>query len=142
MLSFFFPIYGVTQPIHFKEAMIKVGRHSLLVEIAETPEQQERGLMYRKTLADGRGMLFVFPSARILNFWMKNTFIPLSIGFFDQKGTLIEFFDMEPVTSEMQTKIPSYSSSKPAQFALEVPRGWFRKKKIQPGAKLNYSLPK
>jgi len=138
----FFPIYGLSNPVHFKEMHIKVGGHSILAEIAETPEQQERGLMYRKKLASDRGMLFVFPSAKILNFWMKNTFIPLSIGFFDSEGVLIEFLDMEPVTSEIQTNLPTYSSSRPARFALEVPRGWFKKKNIKPGAKISYPLYK
>ena len=64
---------------------------------------------------------------------VKNTFIPLSIGFFDRHKKLIEVIDMTPVTSEMQVVIPTYESSKPAMYALEVAQGWFTRKKLKPG---------
>ncbi len=117
---------------------IKVGQVSLLVEVAKTDKEQQKGLMYRKSLDDSRGMLFVFEKPEVLKFWMKNTFIPLSIGYFDAKKELIEVLDMEPVKSEMAVNLPFYSSSKPAMYALEVNRGWFKKNNIKKGAKLAY----
>ncbi len=64
---------------------------------------------------------------------MKNTFIPLSIGFFDSQKTLVDIQDMEPVKSEMDQNPKSYLSQSPAQFALEVNQGWFAKNKIKIG---------
>lgn len=127
-------ISGVT----FERKNIKLGNKVISVELAVTPEQHERGLMFRKELGPNSGMLFIFREKKILKFWMKNTFIPLSIGFFDEEGVLLEFFDMEPVKSELQQVLPSYSSSVPAKMALEVNRGWFKLQGIKPGDKLSY----
>ncbi len=60
--------------------------YELIVEVAETPEQQARGLMYRTELAENRGMVFLFPRATDAGFWMKNTKIPLSIAFSTRTG--------------------------------------------------------
>lgn len=123
--------------VEFEKIKIKVGNEELQVEIADTQEKTARGLMHRKKLLDGTGMLFIFQNEEIRNFWMKNTFIALSIGFFDSKEKLIDIQDMEPVQSEMELNIPTYSSVFPAKYALEVPRGWFKKKKIKLGSSLN-----
>lgn len=126
-----------TQEVSFEVQKIKVGQSELTVELAVSAKQQELGLMYRKTLGQDRGMLFVFSEERVLNFWMKNTFVPLSIGFFDRNKKLIEFFDMDPVLSELQVKIPSYTSKKPARYALEVNKGWFKDNNIKIGDSLS-----
>lgn len=64
---------------------------------------------------------------------MKNTFIPLSIGFFNSKKVLVDIQDMEPAKSEMDQNPKSYLSRSPAQYALEVNQGWFQKNKIKLG---------
>ncbi|MCS6837798.1 MAG: DUF192 domain-containing protein [Bdellovibrionaceae bacterium] len=115
---------------------ITVGKASLKVELARTPEEHERGLMYRRHLPDHQGMLFIFPDEQRRTFWMKNTFIPLSLGFFDKEGVLRELGDLDPVTSEMQTQIPRWESKHPAQFVLEVNRGWFKRNGIKIGDRL------
>lgn len=111
-----------------------IGQQSLRVEVATKEEDRSRGLMYRTELKEGTGMLFVFEKAQTLSFWMKNTFIPLSIGYFDARKRLVDVQDMEPVKSEMQSDLPSYTSRTPAKYALEVPKGWFSRNKIQLGA--------
>jgi uncharacterized protein len=121
--------------VDFKVQKLKLGSQVLNVEIAENDKQTSLGLMFRKSLADGSGMLFIFPGEEPRSFWMKNTFIPLSIGFFNAKKTLIDIQDMVPAVSEMQTSFPSYHSKSPAQYALEVPKGWFTKHKIKLGEK-------
>lgn len=104
------------------------------VEIAQTPQEKATGLMNRKTMPEDSGMLFVFPNESHLSFWMKNTFVPLTIGFFDSKMKLLETKDMEPHLGPVpDEKLPHYSSSQPAQYALEMPKGWFVKNKIKPG---------
>ncbi len=110
----------------------------LEVEIAATPESRSKGLSGRKTLAEGTGMLFTFEKAEICRFWMKDTLIPLSIAFFDEEKSLIEWKDMPPPG---ESKLKFVSSSKPALFALEVPLGWFASHEIQPGARFSY-IPK
>jgi uncharacterized membrane protein (UPF0127 family) len=117
--------------VEFKTKKLSLGKQTLTVELAETEEQTAQGLMFRKELKEGTGMLFIFPSEELRSFWMKNTFVPLSIGFFNAKKELIDIQDMAPAASEMQTNFPSYQSKGPAQYALEVPKGWFAKHKIK-----------
>lgn len=97
----------------------------LKLEIANTPSTRATGLMYRTKLGEDEGMLFVFPRPDYLSFWMKNTLIPLSIGYFSEDMRLLESFDMKPnQTDEV------YNARKPAMYALEVNQGWFAKHKI------------
>lgn len=109
---------------------------SLKVEMATTPQQKEHGLMGRTSLTMNQGMLFVFQPEQQLSFWMKNTLIQLSIGFFRENKTLIEIKDMEPIHGPVRDELlPRYVSTEPAMYALEVPKGWFSKNKIKPGMK-------
>ncbi len=124
-----------------KLQVIKVGRETLMVEIARTPLEHERGLSFRKTLEWGRGMLFIFDKEQQLSFWMKNTFIPLSIGFFDKNKKLLNILDMTPVKQVGKNKsLRLYKSKGPALYALEVPQGWFKKKSLRPGARLHLNV--
>jgi uncharacterized membrane protein (UPF0127 family) len=105
-----------------QELTIETGpgkRIPISVELAQTDQQRTQGLMYRKSLADGKGMLFIFEKDQILSFWMKNTLIPLSIAFISVEGRILEIRDMEP--GDMK---PLYSS-RSARYALEVPQAWF-----------------
>ena len=121
--------------IKFATGVLKIGKQTLKVEKAETPEEHARGLMFRKTLSEGTGMIFIFSDEAPRSFWMKNTFVPLAIGFFDSQKQLIDIQEMAAATSEMQTDFPSYPSNGPAKYALEVPKGWFSKHKIGIGQK-------
>lgn len=102
----------------------------IYVEIADTPEARAEGLMFRPSLPEDRGMLFVFPEPQTLAFWMRNTSIPLSIAYIDRDGTVLEIHDMEPYSLE------SVSSRQPALYALEVNRGTFEGLGIEPGDRL------
>ena len=97
-------------------------------EVARTPEERERGLMFRETLAKGTGMLFVFSDAQYRSFWMKDTFIPLDIAYLDADLKIVDILPMEPQSTEPQ------ASTQPTMFALEVPRGWFAEEGIAVGA--------
>lgn len=120
--------------IKFSQKNLIIQNKKISVEIADTSEKQEHGLMYRKKLKTNSGMLFIFQDEAPRSFWMKNTFIPLDIGFFDKNKTLIDIQTMQPVKSVMDSDIPSYASAGPAQYALEVTEGWFEKNKIKKGA--------
>ena len=120
---------------------IKVGDKSLKVSLAITPEQQKRGLMNiqgmpPRVLPEDQGMLFVYRREEMISFWMKNTTIPLSIAFIDKKGVIKEIKDMEPGSRA------SVRPKKPAQYALEVNRGWFSKNKVKVGDKVKLDFPR
>jgi uncharacterized protein len=119
---------------HFEKKKISIGTVTLEVEVAESPEQHSYGLMNRTKLPNNSGMLFVFDSEEPRFFWMKNTFIDLSIGYFDKNKVLTQIIDMK-ATNLMDKEFPSYPSKAPAQFALEVPKGWFKKHGIKIGDK-------
>ena len=105
------------------------------VQIALSPAEQQRGLMYRKTLGENRGMLFPYTQPRQMSFWMANTPLPLDIGFFDGEGVLLEIHRMVPYDTN---RIRSNSDN--ATFALEMNRGWFGQHGLYPGARLDTRL--
>ena len=106
---------------------IRINDVELVIEVAATEEQRMQGLMGRSTLSEGTGMLFIFERPQVLSFWMKNTIIPLSIGFFDENHCLINIEDMDPPKNG---ELRLYKSKKPALYALEVPQGWFERHQI------------
>jgi len=110
-------------------AIERVGRTVAVVkaEIAVTAQEREKGLMFRKKLADGEGMLFVYDRDEVLSFWMKNTLIPLSIAFIASDGRIIDIKDMYPHNTN------SVSSSRSVRYALEVPQGWFGRAGVKNG---------
>jgi len=117
-------------------AQIQIGSEILTVEIADTHETRARGLMWRTELAENSGMLFVYPRADWQTFWMKNTLIPLSIGFFNEERSLIQIIDMDPPTPGKP--LTTYQSKAPVRYALEVPQGWFERHEIKKGAKFSF----
>src|SRR5436190_17446589 len=92
---------------------LSAGIHLIRAEVAYTFETRAQGLMFRKALGPNEGMFFVFPRAEIHCMWMKNTLIPLSVAFLDEKGRVVSIADMQP-----QTEI-SHCAAAPAKFALE-----------------------
>jgi uncharacterized membrane protein (UPF0127 family) len=123
--------------INFEKKYIKIGNKRLKVEVAKTFQQQQQGLMHRTELGENEGMIFVFDSEDYRSFWMKNTLIDLSIGYFNKNFELVEVIDMK-ATTIMDVNPPSYPTSKKAQYAVEVNKGWFTKNKIKLGHKLNW----
>lgn len=124
------------QPLKLEKKLLTFSNGiQLTVEMADTFRTRQRGLMHRKSLPKNEGMLFVFDRPHILSFWMKNTFIPLSIAFFDKEKKLINIESMEPqkIGPRMQQDLRSYESKKYGLFAVEVNNGWFEKNKIIPG---------
>jgi uncharacterized membrane protein (UPF0127 family) len=115
-------------------AKIIVGNHQIEVEVADTPATRSRGLMFRESLPADGGMLFVFPSEQPLQFWMRNTQLPLSIAFADDSGRIVRIADLEPLSEAL---VPS---GVPARYALEMNRGWFARHGVQPGDAM-LSLP-
>ncbi|HET7839609.1 MAG TPA: DUF192 domain-containing protein [Rectinemataceae bacterium] len=110
-----------------KTVELKIGDASVQAELARTSLERETGLMFRTSLAEGTGMLFVFEADQQLAFWMKNTKLPLSLAYISSDGTIREIFDLVPGS------LDPVQSERSVRYALEVPRGWFAKAGIKSG---------
>jgi hypothetical protein len=119
---------ALAQPLPVAE--LRAGMHLIRAEVAADFSTRGRGLMHRKGLAPNAGMLFIFDGPSQQCMWMKNTYIPLSVAFLDQEGTIINIADMQPHSEQ------THCSARPALYALEMTRGWFAERGIKPGVKL------
>jgi len=109
---------------------LNAGIHNIQAEVAQTADERATGLMFRKDMGANDGMLFAFEQAATQCFWMKNTLLPLSVAFVAEDGTIVNLDEMKPQT------LDSHCSSKPVRFVLEMNQGWFTKRGIKPGFKL------
>jgi uncharacterized membrane protein (UPF0127 family) len=121
---------GVAAAAPLPTLKLSAGIHLITAEVANTYQTRALGLMYRKSLGANEGMLFVFPDVSVHCMWMKNTYVPLSVAFIDEQGTIVSIHDMQPQTET------SHCAARPARFALEMNQGWFAQKGIKPGARL------
>ena len=106
-------------------------RAELAVEVPRTPEEFSRGLMFRESLPEDRGMLFVFGEDTQTGFWMKDTSIALSIAFIAEDGTILDIQEMEPLSTEVQQPPGPY------RYALEVNQGWFERHDFEEGDRVD-----
>ena len=123
-------------PFELPAATISIKGYTLSVELATIPSARHCGLSNREELPKNQGMLFVYPSARPLTFWMKDTHIPLSIAFLDNSGKIINIEKMQPSQTDER-----YTSSRPAKYVLEVNQDWFQAHGIEIGDKVDIKLP-
>lgn len=114
---------------------IKINQWNITVEIADTQEVQEKGLMGRESLDEDRGMLFVYDRDSRKSFWMKNTKIPLSIAYIATDGTIREIYDMEPLSTRI------VDSRYSVRYVLEVNQGAFQRHGIKEGDKVEFIKP-
>lgn len=114
-------------------ATIQVGGARVVAEIAKTEVERERGLMFRSSLDDGKGMIFVFDRDEQLAFWMKNTLIPLSLAYISSDGTIRQIVELEPQS------LAAVQAERSVRYALEVPRGWFERAGVRVGDKVDLS---
>lgn len=104
-----------------------VGNVHITAEVANTQAARSAGLMHRNSLPDNRGMVFVHPAGGRLCMWMKDTPLPLSVAFIDASGRILNIADMQPYT------LDRHCSVAPAQYALEMNRGWFGRNHVASG---------
>ena len=100
---------------------------SLSVEVADSPEERQQGLMFREELPEDAGMIFLYEEETAAGFWMRDTLIPLSIAFVSGEGIIIDIQDMEPLSEEL------HHSPAPFIAAVEANQGWFERNGIAPG---------
>ncbi len=98
----------------------EIGEVRFFLEVADTPQLAQMGLMHRKSLRPDHGMLFFFDPPRRVSFWMRNTLIPLSIAFLDARGRILEIVDLQPLDERVV-----FSSSSEVRYAIEMSQGWF-----------------
>ena len=119
-----------TAPAQMSEITLTIAGKKLVAEVAASDPERMQGLMHRRSMPEDSGMLFVFTNVDKHAMWMKNTFIPLSVAFIDVNGVIINIEDMKPHT------LDSHGAAKPVRFALEMNQGWFAKRGIKAGAKI------
>lgn len=117
------------------EIVTQSGVQVFSVEMATTEEEKTTGLMYRKELADGKGMLFDFSPEQQVSMWMKNTYISLDMIFIRADGRILRIAEN---TEPLSTKI--ISSGGPAKGVLEVAAGTAQKYGIKPGDRVGHPL--
>lgn len=103
---------------------------SLSAEVAATPAQRQRGLMFRQALGEDAAMLFVFPAETDGAFWMKDTPIPLTIAFLAADGRVLELIDGAPLDETLLRPAAPY------RYALEVNAGWFARRGLAEGSRV------
>lgn len=113
------------------EIALNAGLYVIRAEVARAPVTRARGLMYRKAMPANHGMLFVFAESERQCFWMKNTFIPLSIAFLDDQGEIVNIADMQPRSED------NHCSERPVRYALEMNQGWFAARNIRAGFRIS-----
>ncbi len=117
----------------FKTGTIQIKGKTIQAEFAQNEEQHQLGLMNRDSLPENFGMLFIFDNEDYRSFWMKNTFVDLSIAYIGADKKIKEIIDMKASKSSLDVNTPSYPSSFKVKYALEVKQGWFEKNKIKVG---------
>jgi uncharacterized membrane protein (UPF0127 family) len=132
MLASTFAAVALAAPtvVELATTTLTIGRQKVVAEVAATPDQRSTGLMYRFSLKPDHGMIFVFENAEPQGFWMKNTYIPLSIAFIGNDGRILNVADMAPKDES------THWSNGPAQYALEMRKGWFAEHGIGAGDKV------
>ncbi len=109
---------------------LRISGHSLRAEVANTEDTRLKGLMFRRSLAESQGMIFVYSEEGRHAMWMKNTLVPLSVAFIDRDGRILNIEQMEPHSER------SHASRGSAKYALEMNRGWFEGRGIKPGMRV------
>ncbi|WPP52379.1 DUF192 domain-containing protein [Catalinimonas niigatensis] len=108
---------------------------SIAIEVADDNEQRSQGLMYRTSMPDSTGMLFIFERAQAQNFWMKNTKIPLDIMYVDTDSTI--FMIYKSVMPYSEKSIPSVDD---ALYVVEVNGGFSNRYNIEEGDRITFEL--
>ena len=120
--------------LNLERVNLTSGMHRIDAQIAGTPEQRQTGLMLRKEMPQHEGMIFVFDQPAKQCFWMKNTLIPLSAAFISDDGVIVNIEELKPLA------LDAHCSAQPVRYVLEMNKGWFSKKGIKAGSKLQGPL--
>lgn len=138
ILSLIFLSLAGCSPTAFSSNQVCFKKQCVNVEIAHKKDDLERGLMFRESLADEAGMLFIFPQSKPHSFWMKNTLIPLDILWLDASRQVVFIArDVPPCNSD---PCPTYTPPEESLYVLEVNAGYTLKHGIQAGDKAIFHI--
>ncbi|MCM8613551.1 DUF192 domain-containing protein [Accumulibacter sp.] len=124
------PLLAVPALAQMPRIELSAGMYRIDAEVAANDATRMQGLMNRRSLPAGQGMLFVFRQPQRHCMWMRNTYVPLSVAFLDRDGHILNIEDMQP---ESET---NHCAARAASFALEMNLGWFADKGIRPGTRI------
>lgn len=110
---------------------LSTGIYRIEAEVAGSFASRAEGLMHRREMPANRGMLFVFEQPAKHCMWMRNTLIPLAVAFIDERGTILNIEEMDPETET------SHCAAKSARYALEMNAGWFSRRGLAPGVRID-----
>ena len=116
--------------LHLRRVELTAGMHRIDAQVAQSPQERQTGLMHRKEMPVHEGMLFIFEQPATQCFWMKNTLLPLTAAFVADDGTIVNLADMKPQA------LDSHCSTQPVRYVLEMNQGWFAKRSIKAGFRL------
>ena len=125
------PANAAQNVVELPTTPLTINGHTITAKVAKTTEQVTTGLMYRFSLKPDHGMVFVFDGSEPRAFWMKNTFIPLSIAFVTPDGRILNIDDMAPQDET------THLSKGPAMYAIEMRKGWFAERGIRAGDRVS-----
>ena len=114
---------------------------TLYAEIADTPQQRRKGLMFRHSLAPDHGMLFIFQDSAKWTFWMKNTKIPLDMVWIDKKGKIVDIHHAAPICERADDFCPRYTPRDDAMSVLEIRGGMAKNLGLKRGDILTLTMP-
>ena len=135
IVLFFASLVAMPMPLLAQQPQLPIielsaGMHRIEAEVAATPESRQIGMMLRTSMPPQRGMLFVFTEVAPHCMWMRNTLLPLSVAFLDERGRIINIADMQPRTEN------NHCAAQPARYALEMNLGWFKSRGLGVGAEI------
>ncbi len=119
-----------TPQLDLPRVRLTAGMYQIDAQVAQSLEQRSIGLMWRREMPQHEGMLFIFEQPAVHCFWMKNTLLPLTAAFIDDTGTIVNLADMKPQSTE------SHCAAQPVRFVLEMNQGWFARKGLKAGTRL------
>jgi len=128
------PVAGHAQP-KLPTVKLWLGAEEMVAEVARTLPQIQTGMMFRESMGENEGMLFLLPAPQRASFYMRNTLIPLSCAYIDAEGEILEIHDMKP-----RDETPILAASDRILFVLETRQGWFERHQIGVGTNVRTEL--
>jgi len=128
---FILPALATSEAELFDRVMIEINRVEYNLEIAETSSQRSQGLMFRHSLTQQEGMLFIYPKSGDHRIWMKNTLIPLTVIWLDENESVIGIKQLQPCDTNF---CPAFGVHRPSRYVIELNAGSHG---IEPGDRIN-----
>ncbi len=138
LLTIVFAIGCVSDSNPNNSVIVILNNKTIYVEVADSPEEWQKGLMFRESLAENKGMLFIFPEEAPRSFWMKNTKISLGAIFISADLTVVNIETMEPCYED---PCRTYQSQGSAKYVLEVNKDVAQQNGIVTGSKISIGWP-